>query len=82
MRKSREYEDGPIILEVVLCAGESICRQELAALLWSHTDEIPQLRPQLVLASKWPAYTRQQYESFSKLWPVTVSVEPRRCTSL
>ena len=79
LRKVREHSSGPLVLEVILCAGESISRQELAALLWSHSEEIPQLRPRLHLASKWAAYTLQQYEAFSKLWPVTMRTEAKRC---
>jgi len=64
LRKVREHSSGPLVLEVILCAGESISRQELAA---------------LHLASKWAAYTLQQYEAFSKLWPVTMRTEAKRC---
>ena len=78
LRKIREHATGPLILEVILCGGESISRQELAALLWSHSEEIPQLRPRLQLASKWAAYTLQQYETFSQLWPVTMRTEAKR----
>ena len=78
LRKAREYIDGPIILEVVLCGSDSISRQELAALLWINSEDIPPLRPRLALASKWAAYTLQQYETFSTLWPVTMRTEAKR----
>jgi hypothetical protein len=81
LRKIRQHCTGPLILEVILCGGESISRQELAALLWCHSEEIPQLRPRLHLASKWAAYTLQQYETFSKLWPVTMRTEAKRFPS-
>lgn len=81
LRKIRENTTGTLVLEVILCGGESISRQELAALLWSHSEEIPQLRPRLHLASKWAAYTLQQYETFSRLWPVTMRTEAKRYSS-
>lgn len=78
LRKVREYPEGPQILEVVLCGSESISRQELGALFWTNSEDIPPLRPRLALASKWAAYTLLQYEKFSALWPVTMRTEAKR----
>ena len=76
VRRTQFEDDGLLIRELLLCAKESIERQELASLLWTHTD--PALRPRLAVASKWPAFTRKQYESFSKIWPVKAKPERKR----
>ena len=78
VRRTQFEDDGLFIREILLCAKESIARQELASLLWTHTD--PALRPRLAVASKWPAFTRKQYESFSKIWPVKANPERKRST--
>jgi hypothetical protein len=78
VRRTQFGDDGVPIRELLLCAKESIARQELTSLLWIHTD--PALRPRLAVASKWPAYTRKQYESFSKIWPVKGNPEGKRST--
>lgn len=82
LRRVPEYPNGPCHLEIVLCGSSSISRQELASLIWTHSDEIPQIRPRLALASKWPAFTQDQYTSFSKLWPVSMRSTPGRSLSL
>lgn len=76
VRKTQFEDDGLIIREILLCAKESIDHQHLASLLWSYTN--PALRPRTAMASKWPAHTRYQYESFSKLWPVKAHPEKKR----
>src|SRR5204863_1983652 len=49
VRRTQFEDDGLLIRELLLCAKESIERQELASLLWTHTD--PALRPRLAVAS-------------------------------
>jgi len=78
IRRIPESPDGPFINEVVLCGAQSISRQELAALIWKHCDEVPPLRPTLALASKWAPYTREQYRSFSNIWPVKIRREAKK----
>jgi len=80
LRRVTAYEDGPHVLEVVLCGAASISRQELASLIWCHSEEVCGLRPRLALASKWPAYTPDQFESFSRLWPVSMRTTRGRST--
>jgi len=76
IRRTQFEDDVLLVREILLCAKESIDRQELASLLWCHTT--PALRPRTTIASEWPAYTRSQYESFSKLWPVKAHPERKR----
>ena len=76
IRTTRFEGHGSMIREVLLCGKDSIDRQNLASLLWTHTN--PALRPRTTIASKWAAYTCSQYESFSKLWPVKVHSERKR----
>jgi len=78
IRRNLDTPDGPPVHEVVLCGAESISRQELAALIWKHCDEVPPLRPRLALASKWAPYTLEQYKSFSNLWPVRIRREAKK----
>jgi hypothetical protein len=76
VRRVQMDDDTLRIREIALCAAISISREKLAALLWTHTD--PALRPRLAIASKWPAHTRNQYESFSSIWPIKAKPEKRR----
>jgi tRNA(Arg) A34 adenosine deaminase TadA len=62
--------------EIVLCAGTSISKENLIFLLEKYTEN--HLVPRLTVASKWPAHTREQYDSFSKQWPIKAKPEKKR----
>ena len=77
-RKIRESDDGSVTLEIVLCSGKAISRQDLLELIAAHPEDITVFEPRITVASKYPAYCRSQFESFSVLWPVTVRTEAKR----
>src|SRR5271156_3078360 len=76
-RKVRESEDGPVALEIVLCSGKAISHEDLVDIIAAHPNEITAFEPRMTLASKYPAYCRSQFESFSVHWPVTVRTEAK-----
>jgi hypothetical protein len=79
LRRVRKLIDEYPNREVVLCAGISVSQEDLMAILQTHTDD--PLVPKLMLASKWPAHTRDQYESFSTVWPIKAKPEKKRSSS-
>src|SRR5271170_5095514 len=64
--------------EIFLCTAAVISRLDLIHLLHTHTRPI--LHPRLARASRWPAHTPQQFESFCQPWPIKGFAERHRFT--
>jgi hypothetical protein len=76
VRKLRVGDFTTEFREILLCAEPSTDRRGLLMLMEKHMGFI--LQPQLILASKWPAYTRSQFDEFCLYWPVKVNSERKR----